>query len=237
MDQNWHVYNSAKVVADYSKRDRLFPPEERVFAEHASAISTARVLDLGVGGGRTTRYLLPRARSYRGIDYAPAMIEACRRNFPECAPEVFAVGDARDLSAEPAGGYDFVLFAYNGIDLVSHDDRLEIFAEVRRVLSPGGLFFFSTHSLHGFPSADADVQSRNLDVDMKVIQRHGWGQLIDHKPDSVTYYIYPSAQREQLETSGFELVEALDMAARPFDFRDPSADWMVHFLCRHKAHG
>jgi SAM-dependent methyltransferase len=39
-----------------------------------------------------------------------------------------------------------VVFSFNGIDYVSHDDRLRVLAEVRRVLGPGGAFVFSSHN-------------------------------------------------------------------------------------------
>ena len=40
------------------------------------------VLDLGVGGGRTTAFLSSRAGAYVGLDYAPTMVKICRLKFP-----------------------------------------------------------------------------------------------------------------------------------------------------------
>ena len=54
-----------------------------------------RILDLGVGAGRTTPYLLEISKNYIGIDFSPAMIAACQARYPTVE---FAVGDARDLS-------------------------------------------------------------------------------------------------------------------------------------------
>jgi SAM-dependent methyltransferase len=39
-----------------------------------------------------------------------------------------------------------VLFAFNGIDYVVHEDRLKALHEIRRVLKPGSTFMFSTHN-------------------------------------------------------------------------------------------
>jgi hypothetical protein len=103
------------------------------------------------------------------------------------------------------------------------------------VLSPGGLFFFSTHSLHAFPFPDPEVQARNKDVDLDLMQRQGWYHLIDHATKVVTYYIYPDTQRRQLEITGFEAIEVLDMGAEDFNFSSPQTDWMVHFLCRRRS--
>jgi SAM-dependent methyltransferase len=229
---NHSTYQQDSVVENFVRQSNLYPAEELIFAKYGSAIATAHVLDIGVGGGRTTNYLLSRCRSYRAIDYSPAMINACRRRFPECAPDVFLVGDARDLSAERAEGFDFVLFSFNGLDYVDHEDRLRVLAEIRRVLRPGGLFFFSTHSLFAFPFRDPEIRARNKHVDLGLMRRQGWYYLIDRTTVVVTYYIYPDVQKRQLEIAGFEAIEVLDMGAQVFNFSSPPPDWMVHFLCR-----
>ena len=55
--------------------------------------------------------------------------------------------DARDLSAFADESFDFVLFSYNGLDCVGHADRLQVLAEVHRVVRPGGVFMFSSHNI------------------------------------------------------------------------------------------
>jgi SAM-dependent methyltransferase len=232
MEQNHQAMNARETVEDYEKREYLFAAEEKFLAQYASRIAEARVLDLGVGAGRTTRHLLPRSRSYRAIDYAPAMIEACRRKFPECGPEVFGLGDARDLSAEPEQGYDLVLFSYNGLDMVDHSDRLRVLWEVRRVLSPNGLFFFSAHSLHAFPFADEKIQARNQDVDLNLLRKRGRAILRDAREDCITYYIYPETQRKQLWRTGFKVLDILDLEGMAFNLSKPAKDWMLHYVCR-----
>jgi SAM-dependent methyltransferase len=230
MEQNKQVFNQADTVNDYAGREYLFPPERKIFARYATFINRARILDLGVGAGRTTRHLIDRCRSYRAIDYASAMIDACRAKFPDHGSEVFKVGDARDLSSEPASSYDFVLFSYNGLDY--NQDRLLILAEVRRVLTPHGLFFFSAHSLYAFPFADPTIQARNQDVDLAHVRSQGWALLVDARADCITYYIYPEVQLRQLESAGFQVLEVLDMEGHAFSFSQPPKDWMVHYVCR-----
>ena len=56
------------------------------------------------------------------------------------------------------------------------------------------------------------------------------GQLIDYQTDVVTFYVYPMVQKNQIENSSYELIEALDMKGLDFSFDKPTTDWMI--LCR-----
>lgn len=106
------------------------------------------MLDLGVGGGRTSRHFAPLVADYIGVDYSPEMIAACQQRFGDSLREArFEVADARDLSRFPDNYFDFILFSFNGIDYVSHSDRLQVLEEISRVGKPGGYFCFSTHNL------------------------------------------------------------------------------------------
>src|SRR5438132_7207443 len=104
----------------------------------------ARVLEIGVGGGRVSGYLLQRASVYTGVDYAARMVEACRQKYPAAD---FRVADASDLSAFPDGAFDSVVMAFNTIDyLLSDEARTQCLSEIRRVLKPSGVVIFSAHN-------------------------------------------------------------------------------------------
>ena len=115
--------------------------ESAAFAIAIPPSSQPRLLDIGVGGGRTASLLAPLARTYVGIDYMAEMVALAERNHPDLA---FAHGDARDLAAFGNGSFDVVVFSCNGIDSVDPDGRRAVMAEVARVLAPGGRFVFST---------------------------------------------------------------------------------------------
>lgn len=102
------------------------------------------ILDIGVGGGRTTGLLREVSADYVGIDYLGSLVAAARARFPQARIEQV---DARDLSCFGDGTFAAVVFSLNGIDGVSHADRQTILSEVHRVLRPGGLFAYSTHNL------------------------------------------------------------------------------------------
>ena len=102
------------------------------------------ILDLGVGGGRTTSYLANRASRYVGVDYAAAMVKACQAKFPDLE---FVVADAANLSIFPDASFDVVVFAFNGIDYVlPEQSRRSCFEHIRRVLKAKGVLIFSSHN-------------------------------------------------------------------------------------------
>ncbi|MDH4981174.1 class I SAM-dependent methyltransferase [Hyphomicrobium sp. D-2] len=211
---------------------RTLMPARKLFSEPMHLlIKDARVLDIGVGGGRTSLHLMGECRTYIGLDYSAPMIEACRARFPFCK-EAFSVGDARDLRHLGVAQFDLVLFAFAGLDSVGHEDRQKILSEVHAVLDDEGLFFFSTHSLHAFPFDDAEAQARNAHLDPVELRTRGWVQLTDKRADVFLYYVYPDFQVRQLQQAGFEVIETIDMNGKPFDFRNPPRDWLVTFLCR-----
>jgi len=116
--------------------------QERAGLAHALAgRPRPRILDLGVGAGRTVEPLRAIGSSYVGVDYVQPMVDHCRRHFPGVR---FEHADARALTMFADGEFDLVVFSCSGISMVDHEGRLAILREVRRVLAPGGVFFFST---------------------------------------------------------------------------------------------
>lgn len=143
MEKNQKTYNSGKVVHWYSTLQEITPVEAKVFEEHRVLLLNARLLDIGIGGGRTSVYLKDRCKKYVGIDYSQEFIKTTKHKLPELDLRVM---DARDLSAFETASFDFVNFSFNGIDYVDLRGREKILAEIARVLKPQGIFFFSTHN-------------------------------------------------------------------------------------------
>ena len=140
-------WSDSDVVDKYVTEGFTDRGESQAFAELWPALSGGRVLDLGVGAGRTTRLLAPVAPKYVGVDLSKAMVELARERNPgvdiRCA-------DARRLGADfPDGAYDLVIFSFNGIDSVDHSGREAVLAEMHRVLRPGGRLLFSSLNIDG----------------------------------------------------------------------------------------
>lgn len=143
LDTNRENWADKRIARLYSHAEGLQKPEQAILQRLADAIRDRRIIDLGVGGGRTTPHLLAYSRDYVGLDYSPAMVASCRDRFPDVE---FQEADARDLSRFAEASTDLVFFSFNGIDCIDHSGRLLVFSEALRVLRPGGWFVFSSHN-------------------------------------------------------------------------------------------
>lgn len=98
------------------------------------------VADLGCGPGHVARYLSERGVGVMGIDLSPEMVRVAAERSPDLE---FRVGDLRTLDLEDGGLAGAVLFY-----AIVHFDPAElpgVFAQVRRVLRPGGLLLSAFH--------------------------------------------------------------------------------------------
>ncbi len=140
------LYNSESISGEYAKRDYLEGAESAIIEKFRSIFKEMDMLDMGVGGGRTTKYFAPLVRSYIGADYAPNMIAKCKIRYKD--KYYFVESDVRSMNMFGNSMFDLVLFSYNGIDSFSHEDRLAALKEIRRVLRSNGYFYFSSHNLN-----------------------------------------------------------------------------------------
>ena len=136
------AYRDRKVVEHYDRDCKLQDAEGRLFEQYLR--DGMRVLDLGVGAGRTTPFLSPRASSYVGVDFSEEMIKRCKAKYPALD---FRVGDASRLSEFASGSADLIVFSFNGLGtLVTDEQRQACLSECARILSPDGTFIFSLHN-------------------------------------------------------------------------------------------
>jgi SAM-dependent methyltransferase len=177
-----------------------------------------RVLDVGTGPGALAFVAAPRVRHVTAIDFSPGMIaEVHKRLERESLANVTAlVMDAQTL-AFPDDSFDvvFSLFAF-----MFFPDRPRVFAEIRRVLRPGGKLVMATWA----------------SIDRRPLMKLGFDALAEALPE------LPPPQKGDLQTpleceaemrdAGFEAV-----SAHPFDdsLHMPSADRYLDLLVRTAA--
>ncbi len=249
------------VAATYARSQSLMPAELAVFAHAYSLIEDGRVLDLGVGAGRTLPYLYGPSKKYVAIDYSEAMVALCRRAHP--AADV-RLGDARALDEFTDGSCDFVYFSYNSIDCVPLEGRRQVLDEVIRVLRPGGGFGFSSHNARILKSVPAKLHMpevewtlnmpklairlaragaeglRSLQNQLKLrkgeVRGDGYAVVNDgsHSASMLFVYADPAWQCEELVAHGFGQATVFDERGRRVKVEDANDPW-IHYLCTKPA--
>jgi SAM-dependent methyltransferase len=252
---NLGVYSSPTIVRSHSASHRLYPPEQTLFRLLRHHITRARVLDVGVGAGRTTAYVAPFAADYVGIDWSHPMVASAQRTFPNYS---FHHADARDLSLFTDQSFHFILFSFNGIDCVNHDDRLTVLREFHRVLAATGWLMFSSHNrafarqrayklapslrdlLLPLPTRLREI-GRRLRTLRTLARRHHLARFERHDTDysilndsahnwsCIHYYIEPAHQVGQLRSIGFEgPIYLVDTAGNYVDTTHATSPWVYY---------
>ncbi len=224
---NGRLYRHSNLVQTYVVT-KLHPTESTAMVRYRDDIQSRRVLDLGCGAGRLASYLRPLTSQYMGLDVSEYMVAYCRRFFPELE---FVQGDMRSLQPFGDGSFDTVFAVANLFDAVSHPERLQVLAELRRVLVPDGLLIFSSHN-RNYALAGTGPRLRihrnpitQLRVFMDYVQASANHRRIKplhrFEPDyallndsgnnyfTLHYYVSREVQARQLATAGFELLECL----------------------------
>jgi ubiquinone/menaquinone biosynthesis C-methylase UbiE len=139
---NLQVYSAPEIATHYAALDYLTACERFLFDVHIKP--GMAILDVGVGGGRTTPYLSRKASRYAGVDYSEEMIRRCRNKFPQLE---FVVTDASDLSIFSDASFDAIVIAFNGLDYVLPEEkRWQSLRECHRLLRAEGVLIFSSHN-------------------------------------------------------------------------------------------
>ncbi len=162
-------------------------------------IRGGRVLDAGCGSGVNLQWLIDQgAHEVVGIDVSAKMIEIAAR---EAIPNVslFIADMSHPLDLLETDSFDLVLSS-----LVVHyiEDQQAFFAEMARLLRPGGRFVFSTHH----PQSDFSWHPGNYFETVYVTDE--WRGFAD-EAIKVSFYRRPlSAITEALTDAGF-IIERL----------------------------
>jgi SAM-dependent methyltransferase len=183
-------------------------------------------------------------------------VETCGRRFPGVK---FVQGDARDLSRFGSRSKFLVMFSLNGICMVDHVGRMEILREIHRVLMPGGVILFSSYNVDSdnyeaffrFPRffmtwnparlglrgarwvKDTGVRAVNRMRFAKLERRGEEYSIINdacHNYGVMLYYTSLAKHVEQLESVGFERIEAYDQSGRRIETN--TRDDSMMFLAR-----
>jgi len=239
---NRAVYYSRGVHRYYLSR-LLTPPENACLLKYQPYFAGRDVLDVGVGAGRTTRYLAPLARHYEAIDYSPVMVDYFKKTMPGIN---IRQADFRDLRTLEDRTLDFVFATDNVIDALSHQDRLRALSEACRVLRPGGVFAFSAHNIHykrAFqgPRLVWSLDPVRLGINGVKYLLSWWNHLrigplrittpeyallndTGHHYATLHYYLSRQTAGLQLANAGMRLIDVFDKDGRALDENDDDGE-------------
>jgi ubiquinone/menaquinone biosynthesis C-methylase UbiE len=245
---NKKKYESRNVVSSYIKMT-LQNPEVMILVKYRESIVNKHILDIGCGSGRTTAILKNLSSGYIGIDYSMKMIESCRERFKDVC---FARGDVRDMNEFKDAEFDYVMFSFNGLDSINHEDRLKGLREIRRVLKQDGLFVFSSHNRNhryaisrpkmkfstmpceqagNFIKFFKSTRNRLRNKSHQVFnEQYAIINDVAHNYAMLTYYIDKVNQVKQLEDMGFETIEMYDTLGNTLnlDSEDKDSAWIYY---------
>lgn len=228
---NRRVYATGGALRQYGGLQGWLDAGERKAVDLARPYArSGKILDLGIGGGRTVALLEGVGAGYTGIDYTPRLLDAARTRHP--------AADLREMDARalafPDASFRLVFFSFNGIDSVDPNGRARIVSEAWRVLEPGGVFAFSALNRNGSAYGERPLvppaRPRGLPAMLRAAKRAMLGTLNTarnrrlfreerdialstisvHDFGMVTVFVAPEAQVRELEQAGFKVVAVLD---------------------------
>ncbi len=247
---NKNIYESKSSLKEYLREEDLQLPEKEILKKLATWLKNKKILDIGVGGGRTTKVIAHYTNDYTGIDYIDTLIDECINKFSqdhELKHAKFLCIDARNLEHFHNEEFDFIIFSFNGIDYCSTNDRRKILISIHRILKPGGFFVFSTHNTISLKNLFSNNRLfKKILKNLLFFLLNGTMKKHEHRSFSFifdgafnfklkTYYCQPSFQIKELTSIGynnFELYGYSDGKKIHTTNIERINDPWIYFLCQ-----
>ncbi|MGD8413570.1 MAG: class I SAM-dependent methyltransferase [Candidatus Latescibacterota bacterium] len=122
---------------------------ERFLGESGIAFTgSEKMLEIGCGVGRMTRYFARGFKEVHGIDVSEEMIKRARENLVDSENVQLHVGNGCDLGLFEDGAFDFVFSYITFQHIPDVSVTLNYIREAGRVLRNGGHFYFQVNNVH-----------------------------------------------------------------------------------------
>ena len=186
VEERFLAMGLADAVTCLQHLGRIHPPDGR----------RMRVLDLGCGCGRVTRYLsLLETLECHGADVNPDLVQWCRENLPrvntvQCAthPPLQFESNCFDLIA-----------AVSVFTHLPDDQSRSWIEELTRVLTPGGLLVMTTH---GYSALVVTMTSPPHQAMLGLDQGTAGDTLDRLMEEHFVFHVYPAELAEQVHVGG-----------------------------------
>jgi len=199
-------------ILRYAKvKPQLFSAELNLIVPTALSFNNPfnkiKVLDLGCGGGRTTKVLYDMGFDVTAVDISQNLIKELKHMYPQIDAKV---GDAKNLDFKD-NSFDMVLFSHNSIDyLYPYENRQKAIREVNRVLKKDGYFIFSSHTVFFLPYNKPTF--KNLYANFaNFIKNAKEGYYIEQMGDGskvLTYYTNTNQVKIELSKNDFLIIRS-----------------------------
>jgi SAM-dependent methyltransferase len=163
------------------------PVDRAMLAALVELVGDGPMGDVGCGPGHLTAYLTGLGPSVEGIDLSPEMIAIARRRHPDLR---FTVADLTNLPV-PDGTWAGALCSFSIIHL-DRDGRARAYAELARVVRPGGWLLISFHTAH-------------LDLGIEPGGTLHLDELLGHRVDLRYHLLDPADVADGLTAAGFNV--------------------------------
>lgn len=187
------------IARDYAEslRDELGgkPLDRALLMAVVEMCDHGTIADLGCGPGHVTRYLASIGADALGIDISPAMIAIAEQDAPGVRFEVASMTDLAQTD-DSLGG---VVMFYSIIHL-SPRERAKAFAEVHRVLRPGGIALVAFHIRS---EEFAPGETNHMDT---------W---FGHSVDIDGYFLEPEQVIDEIADAGLDVVSVTTRLPHP----------------------
>ncbi|MFQ3575338.1 MAG: class I SAM-dependent methyltransferase [Cytophagales bacterium] len=254
MSKNDFVYDKKEIITKYASFGFLFKPEKLLFENFSDFFKTASVLDIGVGGGRTSQFLIPKCLNYVGIDISEGMIEASKKKFQHFTNAKFEVVDATNLNTVfDKESFDFILFSFNGIDCISQEKREKTIENILSLLKPNGYFLYSCHNIRSLPKISKLSLGKNFFKWFERYKRYKtFNSIYPNLSDVISrdvsvikdgsenfeieiVYVKPEFEYSRLEKLGFSEIKIFDFDNSKElrkEILSENTDFWLYFLCK-----
>ena len=197
----------------------LLNPVRTSFIAERAALSGARVLDVGCGGGLLCEALARAGAQVTGIDLAPGMIEVARLHALSQNLKIeYRIQDAQELAAASPGAFDIVTC----MELLEHVPQpAATTAALARLTRGGGAVFVSTIN-------------RNLKSFLLAILAAEYVlRLIPRGTHEYERLIRPAELARWARAAGLEVRDIAGVDFSPFTqsvrlTRDPAVNYLAH---------
>jgi 2-polyprenyl-6-hydroxyphenyl methylase/3-demethylubiquinone-9 3-methyltransferase len=198
----------------------LLNPVRASFIAERVALSGARVLDVGCGGGLLCEALARSGAEVTGIDLAPGMIEVARLHAASQGLKIeYRIQDAHTLCAASAETFDIVTC----MELLEHVPQpAATTAALARLTRPGGALFISTIN-------------RNLkSFVLAILAAEYLLRLIPRGTHEYERLIRPAELARWARAAGLAVRDIAGIDFSPFTrsarlTRDPAVNYLAHF--------